>query len=61
MTISKEEVLALLRQLPDEVEIEELIYRLYLREKLAAAEADVAAGRTFTSEEMRTQAARWRQ
>jgi hypothetical protein len=61
VTISKEEVLALLRQLPDEVEIEELIYRLYLREKLAAAEADVAAGRTFTSEEMRTQAARWRQ
>jgi len=32
------------RQLPDEVDIEELIYRLYLREKLAMAEADIAAG-----------------
>ena len=60
MTISKDEVVALLRELPDEVEIEDLIYRLYLREKLAAAESDVAAGRTLSAEEVRAQAAMWR-
>ena len=53
MTIAKEEVIQLLDQLPEPVEIEELIHRLYLREKLAAAEADIAAGRTFSAEEMR--------
>jgi len=37
MTISKEEVLELVKQLPEQLEIEELIYRLYMREKLAAA------------------------
>jgi len=48
------------RQLPDEVDIEELIYRLYLREKLAAAEADITAGRTLSAEEVRKQAVEWR-
>jgi hypothetical protein len=60
MTISRAEVLELIRLLPEEVEIEDLIYRLYLREKLAAAEADIAAGRTLSAEEVRAQAASWR-
>jgi hypothetical protein len=61
MRISKEEVLELVSQLPDEVDIEELIYRLYLREKLVAAEADIAAGRTLSAEEVREHARQWRQ
>jgi hypothetical protein len=56
MTMQKEEVLELVRQLPDEFDIEEVIYRLYLREKLAAAEGDITAGRTLSSEEVREQA-----
>jgi hypothetical protein len=60
MTIRKDEVIELLSQLPDEVDIEELIYRLYLREKLAASEADISAGRTLSAEELRTQAKSWR-
>jgi hypothetical protein len=61
MTISKDEVLELVRQLPDEVDVEELIYRLYLREKLAAAEADITAGRTLSAEEVREHTRQWRQ
>ena len=61
MSMQKEEVLALVRQLPDEVDVEAVIYRLYLREKLAAAEADIAAGRTLSFEEVRKQARTWRQ
>ena len=60
MTISRAEVLELIRQLPEEVEIEDLIYRLYLREKLAAAEADIAVGRTLSAEQVRAQAGSWR-
>ena len=56
MSLHKEEVLELVRQLPDEVDVEEVIYRLYLREKLAAAEADIAAARTLSPEEVRQQA-----
>ncbi len=60
MTIPKEDVLELVRQLPDEVDIEELVYRLYLREKLAAADADIAAGRTLSAEEVREHVRQWR-
>jgi hypothetical protein len=60
MTISREEVLDLVKQLSDPVEVEELIYRLYLREKLAAAEEALVEGRTFSAEEMRAQSALWR-
>jgi hypothetical protein len=61
MSMQKEEVLELVRQLPDEVDVEGVIYRLYLREKLAATEADIAAGRTLSPEEVREQARTWRQ
>lgn len=57
MTIPKDEMLALLKQMPDRVDVEDLIYRLYLREKLAAVEEDVAAGRTLSPEEARSRAA----
>ena len=56
VSMHKAEVLELVHQLPDEVDVEEVIYRLYLREKLAAAEADIAAGRTLSPEEVREQA-----
>ena len=61
MTVSREEVLELVRNLPDQVDVEELIYRLYLREKLAAAEEDIAGGRTLSTEELRTQVSSWQQ
>lgn len=59
MTIGKDEVLALVKHLPDEIDIEDLIYRLYLREKLATAEADIAAGRTLSAKEVRDQSVKW--
>lgn len=61
MTMPKEEALDLVRQLANEVNLVEVIYRLYLREKLAAAEADITAGQALSSEEVREQARTWRQ
>jgi hypothetical protein len=60
VTVAKTDVLALVRELPDNVDIEDLIYRLYLREKLAAAESDIAAGRTVSMAEARAEATSWR-
>lgn len=59
MTITREEVLEMVRRLPDEIDVEELIYRLYLREKIERGEADIAAGRTFSTEEIEAQAVEW--
>jgi hypothetical protein len=60
MTIGKDEVMKLMNQFPEQVDVEELIYRLYLLEKLKAAEEDIAAGRTLPPGEVRVQAASWR-
>ena len=60
VTVTKSEVLDLVKELPDDIDIEDLIYRLYLREKLAAAEADITVGRTVSVAEARSQAASWR-
>jgi hypothetical protein len=59
MVLPREEVLRLVNELPDDVDVDELIYRLYLRQKLAAAEADVAAGRTLSIDEVRQQSREW--
>lgn len=60
MAISKDEVLELVNQFPDQIEIEALIYRLYLREKLEAAEADISTGRILSTEELRAESSKWR-
>jgi hypothetical protein len=39
-------------RLPDEVDIEELIYHLYLLEKLTVAEVNIAARRTLLAREV---------
>ncbi|MCR4320573.1 MAG: hypothetical protein NUV74_09610 [Candidatus Brocadiaceae bacterium] len=40
MVITKRQVLDLVKDLPDEIDIDELMYRLYLRQKLEVAEKD---------------------
>ena len=59
-TVPRDEVLELVRGLPEQIDVEDLIVRLYLREKLAAADRAVAEGRTLSVEEVRAQAAEWR-
>jgi len=59
MTIAKQQVLDLIKELPEEVDVEELIYRLYLRQKLEAAEKDVREGRLVSHEEAVKETAKW--
>ena len=42
--MKKSEVLELLREMPDDIDADDLIYRLYLKQKLEAAEAAAEAG-----------------
>jgi hypothetical protein len=49
----------LVHDLPEEVGLEEVHYRLYLREKLEAAEEDVTAGRVLSAEAVAEEVGRW--
>ena len=59
MTIAKQQVLDLIKDLPEEVYIDEVMYRLYLRQKLEAAEKDVREGRLISQEEVIKETSKW--
>ena len=59
MRINKQELHKLVEDLPEPVETDEVLYRLYLREKLNAAEEDVREGRVLTHEEVVAETAKW--
>lgn len=48
MNISKSKIETLLKELPEKVDIEEVMYRLYLLQKIEAGEADIREGRVLS-------------
>lgn len=59
MTIAKQDVIELIKELPDEVDVDEIIYRLYLRQKLEGAEKDVSEGRLVLHDEVVKETSKW--
>ena len=57
--IKKQDVIDMMGDLPDEFDPEELMYRLYVREKLARSEAALAAGDVYTEEEVERLSEEW--
>jgi predicted transcriptional regulator len=49
----KSEVLRLIEKLPEDATWQDLEYAMYVRQAVAAGVADLEAGRTHTSEEIR--------
>jgi predicted transcriptional regulator len=48
MEILKSKLEGLLKELPEKVDIEDVMYRLYLLEKIEAGEKDIAEGKTLS-------------
>ncbi len=59
MTIAKQQVFELIKDLPEEVDVDEIIYRLYIRQKLETAEKDVREGRIISHEEVVRETSKW--
>lgn len=47
MTLTKQQVMKVINDLPPSIDVDELIYRLYLKVKLEAAEEDIRKKRTI--------------
>lgn len=58
--MNKRDVLRLLEGTPEEIDVEELHYRLYVLQKLEAAEADIQAGRVTPHDEVIRRSREWR-
>ena len=59
MTIAKQQVLDLLKDMPEQVDIDEVIYRLYLRQKIELSEQDVRKGNLAAHAEVVKETSEW--
>lgn len=59
MSAVKEIVEEILEQLPEEATLEEVQYRLYVRQKIEQGLADVEAGRVISHDEVKRRAQKW--
>ena len=59
MQVSQQQLIEMVKGLPDPIDTEEVIHRIFLMEKLALAEGDIAAGRTLSNEEVKARVATW--
>ena len=55
----KEEVIALIKELPEDITLDDIIYHLYVKQKLLKAKEDIAQGRTHTHEQVKDMAEKW--
>ncbi len=59
MNIPKKQIIDMINNFPGNVDIEEFIYRLYLKEKLIAAEENVNNGETISHEDFIKETESW--
>jgi hypothetical protein len=56
---AKQEALDTIGKLPDDVDMDEIIYRLYVLDKIRHGRVDIEAGRTISHEELLQEIAQW--
>lgn len=59
METAKEEVRRILESLPDDATLEDIQYRIYVRQAIAAGVRDVDEGRVVSHEEVERRMSRW--
>ena len=57
--MKKSDIMEILRDMPEELDIDKLIYTLYVRRKIELAEADAEAGREISHEEFERLSDEW--
>ena len=56
---AKQEALEVIQRLPDSVDLDEIVYRLYVLNKIQQGMQDVEANRTVTSKELLQEIEQW--
>ena len=59
MQLAKQEALEAIDKLPDDVDMDEIMYRLYLLVKVRKGREDVEAGRTIAHEDLLRELEQW--
>ena len=59
MNAAKQDALDAISRLPEDVDMDEIMYRLYVLDKVRRGREDVAKGRTITREELQREIEAW--
>ena len=59
MHAAKQEALETIGKLPDDADMDEIMYRLYVLDKIRKGQEAVEQGRTLTSEELKREIDSW--
>jgi predicted transcriptional regulator len=59
MQAAKQEALNTIGQLPEDADMEEIMYRLYVLDKIRKGQKAVKEGKTITSEELKREIDSW--
>lgn len=59
MQPAKQEAMQTIAKLPEDVDMEEIMYRLYVLEKIRKGKEDVAQGRVTTAEDLKREIEQW--
>jgi predicted transcriptional regulator len=59
MQAAKQEALNTIGQLPEDADMEEIMYRLYVLDKIRKGQKAVKEGKTLTSEELKREIDSW--
>ena len=55
----KEEVISLIKELPDDITLDDILYLLYIKQKLLKAKEDFAQGRTYSHKQVKYMASEY--
>ena len=59
MQTAKADALATIGKLPDNIDMEEIMYRLYVLNKIRKGQEEAARGETISSEELKREVEQW--
>ena len=59
MTIKKQALLNMVKSLPSRIDIEDLMYRLYVRKEIELSEQDIKNGRTLSHAQVVREVKKW--
>jgi len=55
----KEEVISLVKKMPDDITLDEIMYHLYVKQKILKGLKDIEEGKTYTLEEVKEMSKKW--
>ncbi len=59
MATEKENIMQMIKGLPDDVTLDEIMYHLYVKQKILRGLEDIKQGKTYSHEDVKKMARKW--